>query len=367
MFEYLGFLLIGLPAGAWVDRVRSRPVMIAAALCRAGLLGAVPAAYWLDVLTLPQLYAVAFGVSVCAVFFDVAHQSLLPRLVPDGQLVEANVKLEATRNVAQVGGPGLGGALVGALTAPVALAVDALGFLVSALLLARIRGTEAAPEPAPGARLRSEIAEGLRFVFGNALLRAVTLTAAVSNLCGTICASMLVVLLNRELGLSPFVCGIVFTAEAVGGLLGSLLTTRIAARIGQGQAMRASVIAGSVLWLLALPMYQADGRFTVAVVLQGLGWLVFTTFKINSVAFRQRICPKPLLGRMTASVRFVIWGAMPVGALIGSALGQGLGVRQAMWVGAAGELLAVVPLLCSPLRTMRELPAEPAEPAESSA
>ncbi|MFE2216523.1 MFS transporter [Streptomyces canus] len=361
VFEYLAFLVIGLPAGAWVDRVRRRPVMIACVLARALLLGSIPVAYWLDVLTMGQLYVAAFGISVCTVFFDVAYQSYLPHLVEDDQLLEANVKLEATRNIAQVGGPGLGGILVGALTAPVAIVVDAVGFVTSALFLSRIRGSETRPEVHPEASLRAEIGEGLRFVFGNPLLRAITLTAAISNLAAMIGASMLLVLLNGELGLSPFLCGLVFTAEAVGGLLGALLTTKIAARLGQGPAMCLSVTVSGLLWMLALPMFQSDWRFAVGVVLQGLGWVVFMTFKINSVALRQLLCPKPLLGRMTASVRFVVWGAMPVGALLGSALGQSIGVRQAMWVGVLGELLAVIPVLLSPLRTMRELPKKPAD------
>ncbi|MGQ4387130.1 MFS transporter [Streptomyces sp. SAS_270] len=359
VFEYLAFLVIGLPAGAWVDRMRRRPVMITGSLCRAALLGSVPVAYGLGALTLPQLYGVAFGVSVCTVFFDVAHQSYLPQLVDDAALVEANVKLEATRSIAQVGGPGAGGALVGALSAPVAVVVDAVGFVGSALFLSCIRQTETKPPARPDASLRAEIGEGLRFVFGNPLLRALTLTGAISNMCGTIGASMLLVLLNGQLGLSPFLCGLVFTAEAAGGLLGSLLTVRVADRIGQGPAMCASVVTSGVLWMLALPMYQADGRFAVAVALQGLGWVCFMTFKINSVSVRQQLCPKPLLGRMTATNRFVVWGSMPIGALLGSTLGGTVGVRQAMWVGVLGELLAVLPVFFSPLRTMRRLPGAP--------
>ncbi|WP_433258932.1 MFS transporter [Streptosporangium sp. CA-135522] len=359
MFEYLAFLVIGLPAGAWVDRGSSRRVMIAGVLGRAVLMGSIPMAHWLGVLTLPQLYGVAFGVSVCTAFFDVAYQSYLPHLVDDGQLVEANVKLEATRSIAQVGGPGVGGALVGALTAPAAIVVDAAGFLAAALLLTRVGSAGQGDDTrkiAGESRLVQEIAEGLRFVFGHRTLRAITLTAAISNLCGTVGASMLLVLLNRELGLSPFLCGLVFAAEAVGALVGSLLTARMASRLGQGPAMCLSVVVSGALWLLAVPMYQADWRFAVAVALQGLGWVVFMTFKINSVAFRQGVCPKPLLGRMTASVRFVVWGAMPVGALLGSVLGQGLGAREAIWAGVVGELFAALPMLFSPLRTLRELP-----------
>ncbi|MFJ3876069.1 MFS transporter [Streptomyces sp. NPDC090077] len=359
MSEYLAFLLIGLPAGAWVDRLRRRPVMIAGDLGRAALLLSVPAAAWLDVLSLPQLYAVAFGMSVCTVFFDVAAQSALPRLVDADRLADANVRLEATRNITQVGGPGLGGALVGALTAPVALAVDAVSYLLSALLVSRVRRPEPRPVARPGRSLRAEIAEGLRFVLGDRTLRAITAASAVSNLFGTLGAAMLMVLLVGDLGLSPLLCAAVFTAEALGGLLGSLLTLRVAAAFGQGRAMCASVAVSGVLWLSAVPLYQDDWRLAGAVALQGLGWTAFMTFKITSVAYRQRVCPEALLGRTAATFRFVVWGAMPVGALAGGLLGQWLGARPALWIGALGELLAVLPLLLSPLRTARELPAAP--------
>ncbi|MEV4426498.1 MFS transporter [Streptomyces sp. NPDC049602] len=355
MCEYLGFLLLGLPAGAWVDRMRIRRVMIVGDLGRAALLATLPLAAWLDVLTLPQLYGVAFGLSVCTAFFDIAYQSHLPRLVDEERLVEANVALEATRTVTAASGPGAGGALVAAVTAPVALVVDAVSFLASALLLSRIRRPDPRPARAPGARLRDEIAEGLRFVFRDRLLRALTLTAAISNLCGTIGTSMLLVLLAGELGLSPFLCGLVFTAEAVGGFLGSLLVTRIMARLGEGRAMCASVVVSGVLWLLALPFFHADGRYAVACVLQGLGWTAFMTFKISSVALRQRLTPAPLLGRVTATFRFVVWGCMPLGALVGGLVGQYAGVRTALWTGAVGELLAVVPLLLVVVRGRREV------------
>lgn len=296
----------------------------------------------------------AFGLSVCTAFFDIAYQSHLPRLVDEDRLVEANVALEATRTVTAAGGPGVGGALVAAVTAPVALAVDAVSFLASALLLSRIRRPDPRPAPVPGTRLRDEIAEGLRFVWRDRLLRGLTLTAAISNLCGTICTSMLLVLLAGDLGLSPFLCGLVFTAEAVGGFLGSLLTTRISARLGEARAMCASVVASGVLWLLALPFFQADGRYALACVLQGLGWTAFMTFKINSVVLRQRRTPAPLLGRVTATFRFLVWGCMPLGALAGGLLGQYAGVRTALWTGALGELMAVAPLLLVLRRARRD-------------
>ncbi|MFF5286795.1 MFS transporter [Streptomyces sp. NPDC013171] len=351
--EFLGFLLLGLPAGAWVDRMRRRRVMIVGDLGRAVLLASLPVAAWLGVLTLPQLYGVAFGLSVCTAFFDIAYQSHLPELVDEDRLVEANVALEASRTVTAAGGPGAGGALVAAVTAPVALAVDAVSYLVSALFLSRIRRPDPRPARAAGAGLREEIAEGLRFVARDRLLRALTLAATISNACGTVGASMLLVLLAGDLGMSPFLCGLVFTAEALGGLLGSLLVTRVAARLGEGRAMIASVAVSGVLWLFAVPFFHADARYAVACLLQGLGWTAFMTFKISAVSLRQRRTPAPLLGRVNATFRFLAWGSMPLGALAGGLVGQYASVRAALWTGAVGELLAVVPLVVA-VRRRRE-------------
>ncbi len=142
----------------------------------------------------------------------------------------------------------------------------------------------------------------------------------------------------------------------MGGLLGALCVTRAVAKLGQGKAMWLSMTLSSGLWLLAVPMYQPDWRFAIAVVLNGLGWVSFMTYKISGVSIRQRLCPKPLLGRMTATFRFVVWGVMPVGAIVGGLIGQRFGARQAMRVGALGELFAALPVLLSPLRAMRALP-----------
>ncbi|MFD5417795.1 MFS transporter [Streptomyces sp. NPDC127069] len=345
--EYLAFLLVGLPAGAWVDRSRHRRVMVAGDLARAVLLASVPVTALLDALTLAQLYAVAFGLSLCTVFSDVAAQSVLPRLVDGERLMEANTRLEATRSLVQAAGPGLGGVLLAVVAAPVALAFDACSRLASALLLARVRPAPAPPAPGQGAGegMRAGIGAGLRFVFRHPLLRAVTLASAVSNFCGTVGAAVLMVLLAGELGLSPLWCGLVFTAEAVGGLLGGLLTARLADRFGTGRTMCASVLLSGLAWLAAVPAFRDDWRFAVAVALQGLGWAAFMPFKIGAVTLRQRLCPPGMLGRVTATVRFVVWGAMPLGALAGGLLGEWFGARTALWTGAGAELLAVLPLL----------------------
>ncbi|WP_033333178.1 MULTISPECIES: MFS transporter [Streptomyces] len=367
MFQYLAFLLFGLPAGAWVDRMRLRRVMIVGDVGRAVLLGSVPVAAWFDCLTLAQLYVVTFGTSVLTLFFDVSYQSLLPGLVDDEQLIEGNAKLETTRNVAQVGGPGLGGALIQLISGPAAIGLDALSFLGSAFYLGRIRTPDTKPEPRPDSRLRSEIAEGLRFVFGHRILRPIAMTAAISNLFGTVGIAMLTVLLVDQLHLAAFWVSLVFSAAALGGIAGAMLTERVVARLGQGRSVWMCMIASSVCWFLALPLYQADWRLGLALVLHGLGWITLIIFNITQVSFRQLATPKHLLGRMNATIRFMVWGSMPIGAMLGGVLGQTIGVRPAMWVGVTGELLAVLPVLLSPIRTMRELPTRPEEEPEAEA
>ncbi|WP_329488276.1 MFS transporter [Kitasatospora sp. NBC_01246] len=368
MFQYLAFLLLGLPAGAWVDRMRHRRVMIVGDVGRAILLGSIPVAHAFDALTLTQLYAVTFGTSVLTLFFDVAYQSVLPSLVADEQLVEGNAKLEATRKVAEVGGPGLAGAVINVLSAPLAIAINSVSFLGSAFFLTRIRRPERRAEPRPDSNLRKEMGEGLRFVLGHPILRPIAATATISNLWGTIGISLLVVLLADTLHLSALLVGLVFSAAAAGGIAGAVLAERVVARLGQGPAIWICMVASTVCWFLALPLYQDDWRLALGIVLHGLGWIPFIIYNVTQVSFRQRVTPKHLMARMNATIRFMVWGVVPIGALLAGVLAEEYGVRAAMWVGVVGELFAVLPVVVSPLRSMRELPTAPEdEPAAAPA
>ena len=201
-FEFLAFLVIGLPAGAWVDRMRRRNVMIAADLGRAVILGSVPVAAALGVLTIWQLYAVVLLNGACTVFFDVSYQSYLPFLVGRQRLVEGNAKLQGTQSVAQVAGPGVGGLLVQLLGAPYAIATDAASYLWSAAWVGAIRGREPKPERVPGSNLVQEIREGVGFIVGHRILRSIAGCTATSNLWSSAAYPVLVVLLARTLDLS---------------------------------------------------------------------------------------------------------------------------------------------------------------------
>jgi MFS family permease len=353
--ETIAFLLVGLPAGAWVDRMRFRWVLVTNDVIRAVALGSIPLAKVLGVLTIGQMYGVALITSVSTVFFDVAYQSYLPALVDREALVEGNSKLQASESVSQIAGPGLGGLLIQALTAPYAVLLDACSFLWSAAWVGAIQARPPKPERKPGRHLGREIMEGLRFVVGNRLLRSIAMCTSSFNLFSSMTAAVFLVLLARNLGLSAGVIGLLLSISSVGGLIGSLVANRFAKRVGQGPAIWMSV-AIAMPFGFVLPFVHRDwtlGLYAVAGLVLSISLVVYN---ITQVSFRQALCPPHLLGRMNATMRFMVWGTMPLGALIGGALGSSIGVRNALLVAAIGECLPVLPVFFSPLRTMRELP-----------
>ncbi len=362
--ETAAFVAVGLPAGAWVERMRLRSVLIVNDLLRAALLAWVPLAGFLGVLSVEQLYVVALVTGVSTVFFDVAYQSYLPQLVGRDLLVEGNAKLQASESVSQIAGPGLGGALIQVLTAPWAVLVDALSFLWSAAWVTRIAVRPPRPEPTADPDLLREIRDGLRFVLGNRMLRAIALCTGTANLFGSATGAVLYVLLARQLRLSPGVIGLLTSTAAVGGLIGALLAGRIAARIGQGPAIWIAMLVAGPCGLVT-PFVHRDWTLGLFAVTQIVMWMGVVVYNISQVSFRQALCPPRLLGRMNATMRFLVWGTMPFGALLGGLSGSAIGLRATLLAAAAGQSLAFLPVLLSPLRRARELPAhtEPAAPA----
>lgn len=353
--EMISFLLVGLPAGAWVDRMRFRWVLIVNDVIRAVALGSIPLAQLLGVLSIGQLYVVALVTGLCTVFFDVAYQSYLPQLVDREALVEGNSKLQASESVSQIAGPSVGGWLIQALTAPYAVLVDALSFVWSAAWVAAIKQQTPKPERKPDRHLGREIAEGLRFVLGNRLLRAIAACTGSANLFGNLAWPLYLILLARELHLSAGVIGLFTSIAAVGGLLGSLLATRIAKRFGQGPTIWLS-IAVSIPTAFVIPFVHRDWTLGLLAVAQLIGWSMTVIYNITQVSFRQGLCPPHLLGRMNATMRFFVWGTIPLGTFLGGVLGTALGVRQTLLIAAICGILPVLPVFFSPLRTMRELP-----------
>jgi MFS family permease len=361
MFESLAFLLVGLPAGAWVDRMRYRWVLITNDLVRFAALGSIPLAQLLGVLTIGQMYVVALTVSVSTVFFDVAYQSYLPELVDRRALVEGNAKLQASESVAQVAAPAIGGVLIQALTAPYAVLVDAVSFLWSASWVAAIRVRVPKPERKPDRHLGREIGEGLRFVLGNRMLRAIAACTGTGNLFTSMAFSVFYVLLARDLHLSAGVIGLLSALPAVGGLIGSLTASRIAKRLGQGPTIWISALVFGVP-MFVFPFVHRGWTLGLLALAQITFWASGVIYNITQVSFRQGLCPPHLLGRMNATIRFLVWGTMPVGALLGGVLGSAIGVRNTMLVAAIGGMFPWLCVFFSPLRTMRELPAYEAVP-----
>ncbi len=351
--SYSPALAIGLPVGVWVDRLRRRPVMVAADLLRAFALGSVPAAAALGDLTLAQLYLVALVTGVGSVFFDVAYMSYLPGLVGRERMVEANGKLQASLSVAQLSGPSFGGLLIGLLTAPIAFLADAASFLVSVGTVLAIRWKEPA-RPVPESRsLRAEMSEGLRFVFGHRILRMIAGATASVNFFMAAYLAINVAFLVRQVGLTPELIGALSSVGAVGGVLGAFSARWLARRVGSARIIWLAPSIATPFALFIPLTFPGPGLAFYAVGTFGLFWGA-VVYNINAASFRQVVCPDRLLGRVNATVSFLIWGTLPLGGLAGGALGDWLGNRGGLWVAAAGIALMPLWLLPSPLRGMRD-------------
>ena len=358
--QFLPFLLLGLPAGVWVDRLPHRPVLIVADLGRMLALASVPVAWALGLLRLPQLYATGFLVGVLTVFFDVAYQSYLPSLVEREQLVEGNSRLALTQSAAEVAGPGIGGLLVSLASAPYAVAVDAASYAVSVVSLLLIRRPQPPTRPRARTGLRAELLEGLRFVLGHRLLRSIAACTGLYNLFAHAGMAVLFVYAVRELGLDAGSIGLWFSLGSLGGPLGALLVARLERRLGTGGTIVASAWLGLPSWvLLVLAPRSFPMPFLIASGI--VGSLAGVAYNITQVSLRQAITPRHLQGRMNATMRFLVWGTIPVGAFAGGVMGSIVGVRATLLAAAAGQLLAALPVTLSGVRTLRRV--EDAMPA----
>ncbi|MFJ1957953.1 MFS transporter [Streptomyces microflavus] len=359
-------LLLSLLAGAWVDRWRARTVMVLTDAARAVALGAAAVAGLLGLLGLPALFVVAFTVGALSVLFDVAYQASLVRLVRRDQLMQGNSALEGSRSAAQIGGPALGGALVSLLSAPVAAASGAFFFAVSFVSLRRIRRPEAVPgratpvaeRPERPPRVRQLIREGLRFVAGHALLRAVCLASAAFQFSFAALMTVYLLFLPRELHLTGATVGLALAATGPGALLGSVLAARLPGRYGHGVVLvsAAALGNGALLWVPAL-----HGSSTVTVAALLTVNFVFGTFgqlvNVTVMSVRQAVTPDGMQGRAAATITFVGMGCTPLGSLLGGVLAQEWGLRTSLLVTASGMMLSPAVMATSPLvRLGRRLP-----------
>ncbi len=352
--EWLPSLLFGLHAGAWVDRRgRRRRTMIAADLGRAALFASIPACYALHLLTLPQLYAVTFGAGALSVMFNVSDATLFVSIVAPERYVDGQSLIYGSRALSFVGGPSVGGVLVQALSAPVAVAVDALSFLGSAFFLGRIRPTEPPTDHGQGS-----VTAGAPFIAGSALVRASLIAVATINFFNLMFAALYLLYAVRVLHIKAGVVGVLIGAAAVGALLGSVVTKRIAARIGVGWAYTAGCLlytAPLVLW----PLAHGSHRLVLAMLFaaefgSGFGVMVLD---ISIGAIFAAVIPDTLRSRVTGAFQAVNYGTRPLGALLGGLLGSAIGLRPALWVATLGGMAGFVLLLPTPLPRYR-LPSE---------
>ena len=351
------FLFFGLIAGAWVDRWRKRKVMIVADAVRLAATALIPLLWYLDVLNIYHLMAVGAVVGIATVFFDVAYQSYVPVLLPSEHIGPANSALETTNQIARIGGPSVVGVLLGIFKAPMLLVVDAISYALSAFSLMMIRDEEK-PQPKEERQpLRKDIAEGVAFVWQQKMIRAIAMCTASTNLFSTICMTLLPLLLLRDLELTPAIYGTMMSVASVGGLIGAVSTTPLIKLLGEGPVIAASAVIGGLAFLLVPLAATLPREYAIVLVAAAefISFFTILTYNITQVTARQRLCPKPLLGRMNASIRFFVWGVMPIGSLIGGWLGSTFGILPTMWIGAVGTLLSAGFVVFNPVSRLREV------------
>lgn len=360
--EMLPFLLFTLPAGAWLDRIRRRPVLVAADIGRGVVLMSIPVAYVAHAMTMGQLYAVAFVTGTLTALFDIADQSYLPAILDREDLVTGNAHLQVSYSVAQIGGPTLGGNLIAVIAAPIAIAVDALSFFVAGGFISSIRRREEPPErrldkDGTPVSMRSEIAAGLRYVMGNRYLRPIAACTGTSNLFAAALFAVFPVLIWQELRLSPAFFGTVMGVASLGFLAGAALSSRLPTSIGIGRTIVVSAGFGAPAFLL---MTLTPSNLTLATATLFVGWFVAgmsqVIYNVAQISLRQAITPPEMQSRMNATMRFVVWGTIPIGSVLGGALATLFPVRAALIFAALATFASVVPVLLSPLRSLHELP-----------
>jgi predicted MFS family arabinose efflux permease len=353
--ELMPHLLFSLMAGVWIERRSNRrKLMIVADIVRAGVLVSVPLAAAFDLLTFPQLYAVGFVAGTCAVLFDISWSTLFVSVVPRRDVVSANSKLNLSRALSFVTGPSAAGFLVQALTAPVTLLVDAFSFIASALFLGRIRAQE--PPVAEDGRenVLQSLRSGLRFVFGDELIRPQLLCTATINFFNFVFHAIFVLYATKELGVRPAVLGLALGAGAVGGLAGALVAVRLERLFGIGRVFT----LGCVLFPLPLVLVPvASGSELVVALMLGtaefLSAVGVMILDVTGGSLMLLRTPDRVRARMTGTFRFVNYGVRPLGALLGGGLGTAIGLQTTLWIGVLGALAGVIWLVFSPIPRLR--------------
>ena len=359
------FLLFGLFVGVWVDRVRRRPLMFAADLARGILLLSVPALWWLGELRIEMLYAIALMTGFLTLVFDVSWLTFLPSVVRRNQLVEANGRLQMSASVAQVSGPGAGGLLVGIAGAPVAILIDAISFLFSAVFILRISSGEIVETGRESARnVRREIMEGLKFVYHDPILRPLVYSKIVVTYSAGIFFAVYVLFMADDLQLGATTIGVVFAIGGVGSLVGASFSKRVSLRSGPGMSVVGGLFFFGVFGLtIPLAVLIPAVALLMVVLSELLQWMTYIVAQINEVAIRQVIVPDRYLGRVNSVFQFFGRGMTPLGAITGGLLGEFVGVPLTLVIASAGFFVAFVFVALSPVRTLTAMTADVLDPA----
>ncbi|HEX4208392.1 MAG TPA: MFS transporter, partial [Ktedonobacteraceae bacterium] len=340
-------LLISLLAGVWIDRTRRKPVLIIADVGRAILLLTVPLAAILGTLSMLQLYVITAFVATLTVFFEIASQAFLPVLLQPDDLLTGNSKLETSSEMAEIIGPALGGPLIQAITAPMTICLDALSFIASAVCIVNIQTDEQIPEQAATqGQLLPMLSEGIQVLYRHRLLRATIIYSLLWNFCGGAFAALYSLYIMKTSGFSPAILGLLIAAGGVGGFVGAMSAKKVVTRVGMRKTLMLSTLLIGTMALLT-PLASGPAVVTSGVLIAGqlIGDVGIAIYQINEVSLRQRIVPAHLLGRANASVQFLIGGIGPLGAIIAGAMGNALGARTVLFIGASGMLLACMCLL----------------------
>jgi MFS family permease len=355
---FLPFILFALPAGVWVDRLHRRRILIVGDAARAVLLLLIPLLWATDTLHMWHLLVITFVIGIFTVFFDVAYQSYLPSLVEREQLMEGNSKLQLTVSITQVAGPSASGGLIAAITAPYAIFVDAISFVVSTVFMVRMRHRETIPvhtADAPRSKMWPDVKEGLHWVVGHRWLRAIATCTGVSNFFSSLLFAIVILYFTRTLHLHAWETGLVFAVGSVGSIAGALFVNRLQKRIGVGPTIVVTAIAfsGGGLFYPLAPRSFPLPLLMLAQVLFGFGSVAYN---ITQVSLRQAITPERLQGRMNAAMRWIVWGTIPLGTLAGGAIATAYGLRAALWVGAIGGLFTFLPVTLTSVRSIGQMP-----------
>ncbi len=349
-------LVFGLFAGAWADRLRRRPILIWTDLGRAAILGTVPMAVAFGRLTMGHLYVVTALTAVLTVFFDVSYQAYLPSLVSAENILEGNSKMALSESVAGVVGPGLTGVLIQALTAPIAILFDAISFLGSALSLLLIRKPEPPPVSVAAPHMGREIMEGLRVSWHDPILRTLLVRSATAALCLGFGGSLYILFAVRELKIGAVLLGAIISVGGFSELFGALAAERLVQRFGFGTTIIGSALLIGVAGLLPPLAHGSVALCAVFLAIAQLGDMAWSIYNINVLTLRQAVAPSHLLGRVNSAAHLMFRGVLPLGALLGGAVAEWVGLRGAMFAGAAGFLLSTLWLVFSPIRRLRDVP-----------